>query len=704
MLTATLLSGLAIAVHLGLGVLVLMRAPRRPVNQCFSVLLFLFFLWSFAELMLICIGTPVIPPGTLPAGGAPPRWLLYLLLTPMLLLPPVFALFTALFPRRLDGAWQLGQTGTRVVLFLPAIILPLLLWTDRLIATADPVEGGFLISLGRFEYPVKIIVVGYLLLAMRTLGLARASLETDFQERRLRYTFAAFVLPAAAGSLFVALGRIYLTGQTMYTYGLFPMLGIAMAAILGYAILRYKLLEIDMFFSIGLVYTLLTATLAGVLELLENGLQSWLNISGATATVVSTLVIAGVFSPLKDLIVAGVDRVFGRRSFDTAGVIRHVLASMRRASTPEAVMDTLLRELHPVLGFQEAALVMPGGTVRLWPVRPPPFPADLPSSWQPAEEIDAVLEAASDNPRLEAGQYAIWRDHGFHWAFQIRRESATQGVFLLAPKPGRLPYTDQERSLVTGLCQELLPVLDTLALLEGLVRHDRAARELEWAERLYAELRNAPERCRLGEYDLILYSSLAREIKGDLIIVEAEASPPFLAVCDAFNQGIAAAVTLHVTIAALRAAPASNRFRAVHENLRRFSTPPLRTALTLVELGEAGLRLHLAGNPLPRFLRVEQPPLPKLLSGVPLGLPEAVPQTPVELPTSPGTVLLVATNGLEKALGTTPDGSLDAVLAAVREADGEILHRQLQERLARRTGVASFPDDISYAIIERRNP
>ncbi|HNW35217.1 MAG TPA: hypothetical protein PKM25_09820, partial [Candidatus Ozemobacteraceae bacterium] len=458
MVLATLLSGIAMAVHLALGALVLMRAPRQPVNQCFSFLLFLFFVWSLAELLLISIGSPTIsaPPHAgvisahIPSGSG--SWLISLLLTPMMLLSPVFALFTALFPRRLDQAWQLGSPAQRALLFSPAVVLLCLAWSGNLIRSVDPVDGGFLISLGKYEYLTKGVIVGYLLLAMKTLGMARAGLETEFQERRLRYAFAAFVLPAAAGSVFIALGRIYLTGQTMYTFGLFPMLGIAMAGILGYAILRYKLLEIDMIFSIGLVYTLLTAILAGVLELLENGLQNLLNLSGMAATVVSTLVIAASFSPLKDMIVAGVDKLFGRRSFDTAAVIRHVLKSMRKAESSDGVLDALLRELQPVLNFSDAALVLDSGACRTWPPSSPAVSGPIPAEWPAAEEIDALLEAGRDNAHIQTELFKQWRDRGFHWAFQIRREHAVSGVFLLAPKLGRLPYSDQERSLIASIC------------------------------------------------------------------------------------------------------------------------------------------------------------------------------------------------------------------------------------------------------------
>lgn len=691
MLLASLLCGLAMAIHLALGVLVLMRAPRQQTNQCFSVLLFLFFVWSLAEILLVTRGAP--QPGTR---------LVNLLLTPMFLLPPAFALFTALFPRRVDSAWQLGTPMQKLLVFAPAAVLLGILWSGRLIHSLDAVPGGFLISLGKLEYLAKGIVVGYLLLAMKTLGTAQKELETDFQERRLRYAFAAFVLPAAAGSVFIALGKFYLTGQTMYTFGLFPALGIAMAAILGYAILRHNLLEIDMIFSIGLVYTLLTAVLAGVLELLENGLQNLLDLSGGVATIVSTLVLAAVFSPLKELIVAGVDKFFGRKSFDTAAVIRHVLNSMRKANSPDAVIDALLKELQPVLNFSGAAVMMASGTSRAWPASSAPTNAGIPAEWPPVDEIDALLEMAKENGKLEITTFSNWRELGFHWAFQIRREHSVQGAFLLAPKPGRLPYSEQERSLVSSLCQEIPPVLDTLALLGEMVSRDRATRELEWAESLYRELQEPSGKISFNVYDVYIFSSLAREIKGDLIAVEKATAKPFIAVCDAFHQGIAAAVTLHAVTAALRAAQPADRLTPIHEILRRFTTPPLRTALTLVEPDADGLTLRLAGNPRPIVFRNGHPPECAGPQGEPLGVSQAAAVERMNVVLEPGDLLLVSTNGLTKALAASGSTGFAGLATGQSEQGVEAVHAAIQQRLSSLPGLSTFPDDISYVIIQRR--
>jgi len=86
MALAILICLLSMGTQLALGLLVLAKSPGHRVNQVFALLMFLFFLWSFGELLLM----------SLPFQVALPK----LLFTPIVLLPYVFAWFAAIFPKR----------------------------------------------------------------------------------------------------------------------------------------------------------------------------------------------------------------------------------------------------------------------------------------------------------------------------------------------------------------------------------------------------------------------------------------------------------------------------------------------------------------------------------------------------------------------------------------------------------------------------
>ncbi|HQG27473.1 MAG TPA: SpoIIE family protein phosphatase, partial [Candidatus Ozemobacteraceae bacterium] len=190
-------------------------------------------------------------------------------------------------------------------------------------------------------------------------------------------------------------------------------------------------------------------------------------------------------------------------------------------------------------------------------------------------------------------------------------------------------------------------------------------------------------------------------IKGDLIIVENRAEHPFIAVCDAFHQGIAAAVTLHAVTAALRAAQPTDRLTPIHEILRRFTAPPLRTALTLVEPASGGLSLRLAGNPRPVVIRQGRPSECAGPKGEPLGVSQAASVERLSVDLEPGDLLIVSTNGLTKALSASGAAGFDGLTGPAAQGVEEV-HAALQERLSGLPGLSTFPDDISYVIIQRR--
>jgi hypothetical protein len=117
----------------------------------------------------------------------------------------------------------------------------------------------------------------------------------------------------------------------------------------GIAILRYRLYDIDRIINRALVYVALTISLAlvyfggiGVLQ----GLFRALTGQGSTlAVVVSTLVIAALFNPLRCRIQTFIDRRFYRQKYDAKGTLATFSAKLR----DETDLDRLGGELVSVV-------------------------------------------------------------------------------------------------------------------------------------------------------------------------------------------------------------------------------------------------------------------------------------------------------------------------------------------------------------------
>jgi hypothetical protein len=102
----------------------------------------------------------------------------------------------------------------------------------------------------------------------------------------------------------------------------------------GVAILRYRLWDIDLLIRRTLVYALLTAGLAGVYFLSVVVLHTLVGAltgesSSVLVTVLSTLAIAALFTPLRRRVQAFIDRRFYRRKYDAARTLATFGAALR---------------------------------------------------------------------------------------------------------------------------------------------------------------------------------------------------------------------------------------------------------------------------------------------------------------------------------------------------------------------------------------
>jgi hypothetical protein len=169
-------------------------------------------------------------------------------------------------------------------------------------------------------------------------------------------TIPGLLIPALRqpGSLYqVLIGPIY------------PLGVLFIALSVGIAILRYRLWDIDIIINRTLVYGTLTSILAVIyvglvlsLQVLLHGIVSQDN---SVAIVISTLIIAALFQPLRHRLQKIIDRRFYRSKYDAAKIIQGFAATLRS----EVDLTTLSERLQDVV--QET---MQPTHVSLW-LRPP---------------------------------------------------------------------------------------------------------------------------------------------------------------------------------------------------------------------------------------------------------------------------------------------------------------------------------------------
>jgi hypothetical protein len=149
-------------------------------------------------------------------------------------------------------------------------------------------------------------------------------------------------------------GRWWLASEALVVDLLFSVAVLGFAGVpvaIGFAVLKYRLYDIDIVINRALVYGSLTATL---LALYFGGIATTQVVFRALtgqeqqpqlAVVISTLAIAALFNPLRRRIQSFIDRRFYRRKYDARKTLEEFSARLRE----ETDLETLNKDLAGVI-------------------------------------------------------------------------------------------------------------------------------------------------------------------------------------------------------------------------------------------------------------------------------------------------------------------------------------------------------------------
>lgn len=219
------------------------------------------------------------------------------------------------------------------------------------VAALDPVA-----EYGRLVF--ALLLTGFAALAITRALFRLAASRADERQQMKWFAFSALLFPVTIGVAVVrdpglaGLMEGMLTGTAMGSetgrWGLpaaFLLSFTGMAVSIGFAILRHRLYDIDRIINRTLVYTLVTAGLAGVYVGAVLGLQRAsrpLTGGDDLAVAVSTLLVAAAFVPVRDRLRRFVDRRFNRSRYDAARTVEAFAVRLREEVDLERLGAELL--------------------------------------------------------------------------------------------------------------------------------------------------------------------------------------------------------------------------------------------------------------------------------------------------------------------------------------------------------------------------
>jgi K+-sensing histidine kinase KdpD len=144
-------------------------------------------------------------------------------------------------------------------------------------------------------------------------------------------------------------------------FGPILLAGVALIPItVALAILRYRLWDISVIVRRTLLYALLTAILAiayfGIVTLLQRIFAAVSDQQSPIVIVISTLIIAALFTPLRRAIQEFLDRRFYRRKYDADRILANFAQTARDEVDLERLMVTLLTAVEEAMEPEQVSL------------------------------------------------------------------------------------------------------------------------------------------------------------------------------------------------------------------------------------------------------------------------------------------------------------------------------------------------------------
>ena len=287
------------------------------------------------------------------------------------------------------------------------------LWRNRLLATLLYLPGLGLVllqmtAIHRWEatetlkHALDKIVLAYMALyyvwAAAVFYRRARRVESPLQRQQLKWlTRGTFVAVIPFTTLYVVPFLFDKTVPLAFA-NLVPLSLVFLPLTFAWAIVRYRLMDVDLIFKRGVTYTLATAALVGLYfgvvavtaEIVHTHLQS-LRVWGLLAAIVATSLI---FDPMKRAIQSRVDGFFDRKRFDYRETLVDFGRSLNSQTDLNALVDSIVERLPQTLLVTRVAVFLAED-------------ADADNGVRPARNANFELAASHGLSELQASELRV---------------------------------------------------------------------------------------------------------------------------------------------------------------------------------------------------------------------------------------------------------------------------------------------------------
>jgi two-component system, NtrC family, sensor kinase len=406
----------------------------------------------------------------------------------MLALPPLFVHFALVFPER-SNPWVRSPAGRAAVpaLYVPAVLLGVTRAAIIVRPVAEPTFTRVLEGLDRVEMLQLLVglVVGLGIMA-RALGRIR-SITARRQLRWIVWGTALGALPFLLGyALPFALGF-----DPWPQLGLLAILLALVPLAFASAVVRYRLMDVEVIIKRAVVYTTAISAIAAIYAVvLKVASELFLGGSDRHSTVIAvlaTLVVVLLAPLVKNGIQTVLDRAHYRDRYDyrraLVGFARDLNSDLDIYRLSERLVD---RVMETLVVDRMALLVAPLGHAdgELHALRAVGFGDELVPALDRRSGVGARLEVGHsitlDDPftarRFTSEEVRFWRERGIHYFVPCRSKERLIAAMAVGARQSGEPFSSEDMSLLAAVGGQVATAIEN-GRLYGELREK--ARELD---------------------------------------------------------------------------------------------------------------------------------------------------------------------------------------------------------------------------------
>jgi PAS domain S-box-containing protein len=421
-----------------------------------------------------------------------------------LMLPPLFLHFALVFPER-PNAWVRSERGRSL---LPAIYLPAFALGGLQVAAVAHGDG---LTLSSTIQTLDNLTLSYLAVSLMAglavMGRALRRVRSVTARRQLRWIVwgtalggvpfvAGYVVPFVLGANPPA--PLELTALLL---GLVPL---AFAS----AIVRYRLMDVEVIIKRSLAYAAAVAAIAAIYALLLRFAgEVFLDGRDEHNTVIAllaTLVVVLLANPVKNAIQTALDRVYYRDRYDYRRALVAFARELNSDLDLQRLSEKLVQRIVETLVVERMALLLapPESSSRRAPhafgvVASLGFEPDHRPHLSRDSEITTRLLSgqaiALEDPftirRFPADEVAAWKDCGVHYFVPCVSKEGTIAVLALGRRASGEPLSSEDMALLSAVAAQAATALENARLYRQLrLKADEVERMRQFSDSILESL------------------------------------------------------------------------------------------------------------------------------------------------------------------------------------------------------------------------